>query len=75
MSSGAKPASKRVMIVEAEISVRTLAAEKLREAGLRVVEAANDDEAAVYLRNGDPVDVVFRGAELTGDLQAAAEGD
>ena len=52
------------MIVEAEVSTRTIAADKLRQAGFRVVEAANAHEASTYLNAGRPVDLIFKGAML-----------
>jgi CheY-like chemotaxis protein len=64
MASNLKPASARVMIVEGEVSVRTIAAEKLRQVGLSVVEAANSEEASLYLKAGAPVDLVFRDIQV-----------
>jgi CheY-like chemotaxis protein len=59
-----KPAPTQVMIVEAEVSTRTIAAEKLRQAGFCVVEAASTREASIYLNAGRPVDLVFKGVML-----------
>ena len=64
MASWLKPAPIQVMIVEAEVSTRTIAADKLRQAGFRVVEAANAHEASTYLNAGRPVDLIFKGAML-----------
>ena len=49
MASELKPAPPQVMVVEAEVAIRTVVADKLREVGLRVVEAANAEEASLYL--------------------------
>ena len=59
MAALRKRASVEVMIVEPDVSLRTIAADKLRQAGLLVVEAANAEEASLYLQDGAPVDLVF----------------
>ena len=64
MASQVKPAPTQVMIVEAEVSTRTIAADKLREAGFGVVEAASTHEASTYLNAGKPVDLIFKGVML-----------
>jgi CheY-like chemotaxis protein len=64
MASQLKPAPTQVMIVEAEVSTRTIAADKLREAGFSVVEAASTHEASTYLNAGRPVDLIFKGVIL-----------
>ena len=53
-----------MMIAEAEVSARTIAADELRQAGFCVVEAANAHEAITYLNAGTPVDLVFKMVEL-----------
>lgn len=63
------------MIVEPEVAIRALAADKLRELGLRVVEAANADEASSYLRAGAPVDLIFRNIQIPGVSDDARQGD
>lgn len=69
MASEPKPApaqvmAAQVMIVEAEVSIRTIVADRLREFGLRVIEAASSEEAAAYLRDGAPVDLVFGAVQM-----------
>jgi PleD family two-component response regulator len=64
MASELKPAPPQVMVVEAEVAIRTVVADKLREVGLRVVEAANAEEASLYLKAGAPVDLVFRDIQV-----------
>ncbi len=57
-----------VLIVEDEILVRLVVAEELREAGMRVIEAANAEEAMQHLRAGIPVDFAFTDIELPGPM-------
>ena len=68
MAALGKRALVEVMIVEPDVSLRTIAADKLRQAGLLVVEAANAEEASLYLQDGAPVDLVF------GDVQVPDAG-
>jgi len=58
----------QVMIVEDEVLVRTVVAEALREAGLRVIEAANADEAWSYIQAGAPVDLIFSDIQMPGSI-------
>ena len=44
------PTPGRVLLVEDDVLLRFLPAEKLREAGLGVIEAANADEAFSYIQ-------------------------
>jgi CheY-like chemotaxis protein len=64
MAPQLKPAPTQVMIVEADVSTRTIVADKLRQAGFRVVEAASTHEASTYLNAGEPVDLIFKGVAL-----------
>ena len=64
MASRLKPAPMQVMIVEAEVATRTIVADKLRQAGFCVVEAASAHEASTYLNAGRPVDLIFKGVML-----------
>jgi CheY-like chemotaxis protein len=64
MASQLKSAPTQVMIVETEVSTRTIVADKLREAGFCVVEAASAHEASTYLNAGRPVDLIFKGVML-----------
>jgi CheY-like chemotaxis protein len=61
-----------VLLVEDDILVRVMVAEELREAGLRVVEAGNADEALEHLVTGIPVDFVFTDIELPGSMNGIA---
>jgi len=60
-----------VLLVEDEIHVRNGLAEKLREAGLHVIEAANADEAWAYLQTGAPVDLMFSDVRMPGSMDGA----
>jgi CheY-like chemotaxis protein len=64
MAPQLKPAPTQVMIVEANVSTRTIVADKLRQAGFHVVEAANTHEASTYVNARRPVDVIFNRAVL-----------
>jgi CheY-like chemotaxis protein len=57
----------RVLVVEDEVITRAAVAEKLRETGLTVVEAANDAEADSYLERGEAVDLVLRDVHVPND--------
>lgn len=75
MATPPKTAPTQVMIVEGEVATRSLIAEKLRSLGLRVVEAADAKEVSVYLRGGEPVDMIFRDIQLApGSLEEAELG-
>jgi CheY-like chemotaxis protein len=62
------PASKQVMVVEDDVMIRALLAEELRQAGLRVIEAANADEAFAYLETLGPVDLLFTDVRMPGTM-------
>jgi two-component system, response regulator PdtaR len=57
-----------ILLVEDEILVRAMVAEELREAGMRVIEAANAEEAMEHLGAGHAVDVVFTDIEMPGAM-------
>ena len=57
-----------MLVVEDELLVRLTVAEGLRDAGMRVIEAANAGEAMEHLRAGNPVDLVFADIELPGSM-------
>jgi CheY-like chemotaxis protein len=57
-----------VLSVEDELLVRLTVAEELREAGMRVIEAANADEAIQHLRAENWVDFIFADVELPGSM-------
>ncbi|MGF1622381.1 MAG: response regulator [Rhodomicrobiaceae bacterium] len=59
-----------VLLVDAEIIVRMMLAEYLRECGYRVIEAATADEAKFVLEHGD-----FRVDVVLVDIAAAGSSD
>ncbi len=61
-----------VLVVEDDILVRIMVAEELREAGMRVIEAATADEALEHLGAGIPIDFVFADVELPGSMNGIA---
>jgi CheY-like chemotaxis protein len=65
-----KPA--RILIVEDEPLVRLTLAENLRDAGFSVVEAANAEEALVYIGAASPVDLVLSDVQMPGEMDGIA---
>jgi two-component system, response regulator PdtaR len=62
-------ASKIILIVEDEAALRFVIATVLREdGGFSVVEAHTADEALLYLRSGNPVDLVFTDVRMPGTI-------
>jgi CheY-like chemotaxis protein len=61
-----------VLLVEDEPLVRMLAAEVLAEAGFRVVEAANADEALTLLQARPDVLVMISDVEMPGEMNGFA---
>jgi len=61
-------ASASVMVVEDEALVRLLLAERLRECGFSVIEAARADEALTYIEAGGRVDLVFTDINMPGPI-------
>jgi two-component system, response regulator PdtaR len=59
---------RKVLVVEDEILLRVIIAEALREAGMRVIEVGNADEAMEHLEAGTPIDFVFTDIELPGSM-------
>jgi CheY-like chemotaxis protein len=57
-----------ILVVEDELLVRMAIADKLREAGYRVIESMNADEALLVLRSGANVSVVFSDVRLPGSM-------
>ncbi len=57
-----------VLLVEDEVLIRALLAEALRGAGLRVVEAANADEAWDYLQAGGEAGLMFSDIQMPGSM-------
>jgi CheY-like chemotaxis protein len=57
-----------VLFVEDDVLVRLTAAEYLRAAGYRVIEAANAAEAIEIFASGEPVDGVFTDVQMPGAM-------
>lgn len=57
-----------VLVVEDEALVRLWIAGHLRDAGYRVLEAGNADEAAMMFVAGEPIQVVFSDIGLPGKM-------
>jgi two-component system, response regulator PdtaR len=57
-----------ILLVEDEILVRLWTADELRDAGFRVVEAANADEALTRLHDGGPVDLLMTDIRMPGSM-------
>jgi DNA-binding response OmpR family regulator len=58
----------RVLLVEDEFLLRWPAAEYLRDAGYRVIEAGTVSEGIAVMSSGAPVDLVFSDINLSGEL-------
>jgi CheY-like chemotaxis protein len=58
----------RILVVEDEIGVRTLAVDALRHAGHFVVEAAGDEQAVAMLRSDLPLDLLFTDIAMPGGM-------
>ncbi len=56
-----------VLVVEDDTLVRIMVAEELREAGMRVIEAGDADEALALAR-ANPIDLVFADIGLPGSM-------
>ena len=57
-----------VLVVEDEFLVRYAISDELREAGFRVIEANNADEAWKYLTAGGRADLIFSDVQMPGTL-------
>jgi CheY-like chemotaxis protein len=70
VNSEADPAalSRTILVVEDEVLVRLLVCDALRYAGLRVVEAANADEALMYVKTDPTVQLVFSDVRMPGSM-------
>lgn len=65
-----------VLLVEDELFVRMIGADALSEAGYRVIEASDADEALARLEHSDDVQVLFTDIRMPGSmdgLQLAGE--
>jgi CheY-like chemotaxis protein len=65
-----RPEARRytILVVEDEALIRLVAAERLRESGYAVLEAASASEAMELLNTGAPIDAVFSDVYMQGDL-------
>ena len=61
-----------MLVVEDEVLVRLLICDELRDRGLRVVEAANADEALMYVRTDPTVRLVFSDVRMPGSMDGVA---
>ena len=61
-----------ILVVEDEVLVRMVIADKFREAGYCVIESMSADEALVVLRRGINVSVVFSDVRLPGSMDGIA---
>ncbi len=66
------PRTKKVLVVEDDVILRFVIAEVLRDGGLTVAEAGSGDEAIVFLRTGDQVDLVFSDIQMPGETDGLA---
>jgi two-component system, response regulator PdtaR len=57
-----------ILLVEDDVLVRFVVADRLRDAGLAVIEAATADEALSYLVTGGRVDLAFTDIEIPGSM-------
>ena len=62
------PTPGHVLIVEDDVLIRVLLADELRDAGLRVIEAANADEALSIFEAGAQVDLLFTDVQMPGSM-------
>ncbi len=63
-----RPTPEQVLLVEDDVLIRVLLAEELRNAGLRVIEAANADEALSYVHSGTKIDLLFSDVQMPGSM-------
>jgi CheY-like chemotaxis protein len=61
-------AERTILVVEDEVIIRLLICDVLRESGLRVVEAANADEALMYVKTDPTVELVFSDVRMPGSM-------
>ncbi|HTL63935.1 MAG TPA: response regulator [Pseudolabrys sp.] len=67
--SGAAAVS--VLLVEDEVMISNLVADRLVESGFRVREVATADETLRYMRSGASIDVLFTDISLPGGMNGA----
>jgi CheY-like chemotaxis protein len=62
------PRQRVILVVEDDILVRVTVADYLRDAGYKVIEAANAAEALQIFASGEPVDVIFTDIQMPGAM-------
>src|SRR5712672_2234909 len=60
--------SATILVVEDEVLVRLMLADRLRETGYTVIEAAGADEALAILQSGTKVHIVFTDINMPGSM-------
>ncbi len=60
--------SEYILVVEDESVIRMMVSDLFREAGFRVIEAFNADEAVCILKSGAPIDLVFSDVKMPGSM-------
>lgn len=65
------PADPTILVVEDEVLIRLMVCEVLRDAGLKVIEAKNADEALACLRTEIGVDLLFTDIRMPGTMDGA----
>jgi CheY-like chemotaxis protein len=60
--------SKRVLVVEDDFLIRMVMADRLRDSGFQVVEAATADDAVTILDSDNSVAIVFTDIDMPGSM-------
>ena len=66
------PGLPAILVVDDEVLIRLAIVEKLRSAGLMVVEAANGDEALLILKTANTIGLVITDVHMPGDTDGFA---
>ncbi len=61
-------AARTILVVEDEVLLRMMTADKLRDAGYTVLEAADSDEALELLAHSLPIELVLSDIEMPGSI-------
>jgi DNA-binding NtrC family response regulator len=69
-ADGAEPfeEAKAILLVEDEVLIRFVVAEELEDAGFRVIQAVNGDEALKILHSSIPLDLVMTDVRMPGSV-------
>jgi len=73
--SDAAHAAPLVLVVEDEVVIRMLTVEMLQEAGFRVIEACDADEAMAVLDSNLACDVIFTDVNMPGSIDGLGLAD